>query len=251
MRQFTQRARIMPMTTKVTVTSVIQGIVIAGILLFAALASSWFAVVAMAMIGVALMTGWGEVIRVANRASARGVITAVLLAALGAANWRSFATTIFVSALSMIAVFVAEMLRRDTGVDLINQVSGVYLGSFLAISSSLWVYALAGVVGQKIVTCMAVVVAVVAVIESFQVHTVHVLALINALVAALLVAWLVDIPIWSAIAIAVAVTLTYAVTIESRDRPEEPLSSIGRISLLAVPVCALGVIAFVLSLAIV
>lgn len=205
----------------------------------------------LAVLGIVFLVGWPMLLAVPHPNLSRVTMAIVFLIALGIGNWGSPTMMSFVAALSVAVSFGVEMFRFDGRQRMIDQAAATCVGALLLVMLVMWSFAWRADLGQLLAILFAVVISVVAIIESLEAASAGVVALINAVIVGVLMAWLLDLPLWAGVSAGVCVVLCYAATGRAvREIPRPSPTALGA-SRAMIPLCVLGMVAYALGFAVV
>ena len=206
-------------------------------------------VICVAALGVMLFLGWPRLVKIPHSNMARFGISVFLLIALGVANWGTVHQMVFVVALSIMLSFGAEMFRRDGRPYMTEQASATFVADLLCMAASMWLFVWKQPNGHSLTFLFAVVIAVAAIVESIETRISHILALMNALIAGFLMAWLLSLPIEVGLLSGMCVSIAYVAVIRARKNALNPTKAmLGEGSRAIIPHCILGAVAYIFAL---
>lgn len=221
------------------------------LLAFGAYANIGIGLIMLAVLGVVFLVGWPLLLAVPHPNLSRVTMAVVFLVALSIGSWGSPTMMSFVVALSVAVSFVIEMLRSDGRQHMIDQAAATCVGALLLAMLVMWSFAWRADLGQLLAVLFAVVICVVVIIESLGTPSSRIVALINAAIVGVLMAWLLDLPLWAGVSVGVCVVLCYAVTGRAVSEIPHPLPATLGASRAMIPLCVLGMVAYVLGFAVV
>lgn len=221
------------------------------LLAFGAYANIGIGLIMLAVLGVVFLVGWPLLLAVPHPNLSRVTMAVVFLVALSIGSWGSPTMMSFVVALSVAVSFVIEMLRSDGRQHMIDQAAATCVGALLLAMLVMWSFAWRADLGQLLAVLFAVVICVVVIIESLGTPSSRIVALINAAIVGVLMAWLLDLPLWAGVSVGVCVVLCYAATGRAVSEIPHPLPATLGASRAMIPLCVLGMVAYVLGFAVV
>lgn len=236
-----------PSPHDVVATRIVIALVGSACLIVGALTNSVFLGVAIFICGVVVAAGWAMLLGLPNKSTPKYPLLAVLVVALVTALLSTPNASTFIVAGSLVAVFLTEMFRRDGRTDLVEQISGTYVGCILIVSLTMWVHVIPAKHGTEIAITAAVITAGVAVINAFETRSVTVLSVVNGLVIGVVASYALHLETIFGVLLALGAVMAYRLTaraVKNLPRPSPAASGAARAF---IPFCALGVISFVLQ----
>ena len=221
------------------------------LLAFGAYANIGIGLIMLAVLGVVFLVGWPLLLAVPHPNLSRVTMAVVFLVALSIGSWGSSTMMSFVAALSVAVSFGIEMLRSDGRQRMIDQAAATCVGALLLAMLVMWSFAWRANLGHLLAVLFAVVICVVVIIESLGTPSSRVVALINAVIVGVLMAWLLDLPLRAGVSVGVCVVLCYAATGRAVSEIPHPLPATLGASRAMIPLCVLGMVAYVLGFAVV
>lgn len=221
------------------------------LLAFGAYANIGIGLIMLAVLGVVFLVGWPLLLAVPHPNLSRVTMAVVFLVALSIGSWGSPTMMSFAVALSVAVSFVIEMLRSDGRQHMIDQAAATCVGALLLAMLVMWSFAWRADLGQLLAVLFAVVICAVVIIESLGTPSSRIVALINAAIVGVLMAWLLDLPLWAGVSVGMCVVLCYAATSRAVSEIPHPVPATLGASRAMIPLCVLGMVAYVLGFAVV
>ena len=143
---------------------------------------NWILILTVALLGLTVVIGWPELLRIPNPAASRISLSAIYVVSLiMVLTEKNFLP--FLAAVGIVTVFLSEMLRSASAVRRLEQISSTYLGMLLIISVALWHFNATEDEGCGISICFAATSAIVAIISALDSRSSMALGVVNGIVS--------------------------------------------------------------------
>lgn len=210
--------------------------------------------VAVALLGIGFIIGWPRLLGLENRFASR-IALCVILASLivvnnltntdiSFTNPISITGTLFVMVGAVMAAFIVEMLRRDGRERLVEHLAGTISGAMILGAGSLWIVTVMDDDGSDVAVTVAIALAAVATIHSFDSRAAQIVGIFNGIVFVAGSAIILSLPWWTGLLAGTAVGLSYLLTARAAEGLQRPSRRLSGLARSATPILALGVIGF-------
>lgn len=205
-------------------------------------------VIAYLILAIFFIPGWPHLLDLTNRHAPRLILGLTTVACAAAAAFGSVEQSALVAVGAVMASFVGEMLRKDGRIRLVEQISGTIAGVMVLVAGSMWIHLAKIDVGTQITICIAISIAVAALILSFKTPNARPVAVFNSIVFAAGTSLILGFNVFAGIFAGAGVGMSYLLV--RRSLANEPADTRLRagISRTLLPHLVLGIIGYVTML---